>query len=90
MWWYSENGFMDGDIVTDYWCGGYINIRGTTIVSEYNLPIMHESSWFKFSNWLERFKSKNVVSYDELIETFQREKKHKIIWFDNEKQKTTA
>jgi hypothetical protein len=91
MYWYHKNGFMEDDIVIDYWCGGHIEIRGLDQSEfkngryKYDLPIMNEESWYKFTNWLERFKSKDLLSYDDLISKFERTKNHKIIWFEEDK-----
>lgn len=73
--------------ITKYWYGGRIDIYGLSQEeyyggqSEMSLPIMDGISYKNFSEWLEKFESKTVLSLDELVEEFEKNNP-KINWFD--------
>ena len=74
--------------ITEYWCGGRIDIYGLDPrkhyggMCEYDLPIMDGESWNKLTDWLDDYESKELTSYEDLIIIFERETKHKIRWAD--------
>jgi hypothetical protein len=76
--------------VTEYWCGGRIDIYGLDEtehyggMSEYGLPIMDGESWNKLSEWLDEYTSEELTSFEDLIIIFERETNHKIRWADDE------
>ena len=88
--WYRKRGLTRNDgqfeIITTNYCGGRIDIRGLDNEEyysgwhEYALPIMHEEDWNSLSIWLKTFKSKELVSYDDLIELFEKDYGKKIRW----------
>lgn len=70
--------------ITEYWCGGRIDIYGVPgehYPIEYALPIMHSESWNILTNWLEDFESDELLTFDDLINTFETDTGHKIRWF---------
>lgn len=81
--------------VTDYWYGGRIDIYGLPEEDyycgtyEYGLPVMHYSSWNLLNKWLEDFKSESLISYSKLINTFEKDTKHKIRWEKDENRSNT-
>ena len=76
------------DEVTEHWCGGRIDIYGVPnepYPIEYSLPVMHVESWNVLTDWLEDFESDELLTFDELINTFEADTGHKIRWWkDNE------
>lgn len=71
---------------TTIYSGGRIDIYGLPPdeyyagTSEYGLPIMCGEDWNALSDWLEDFASEELLSYDELIETFEKHYGRKIRW----------
>ena len=57
-----------------YWCGQH----------EYGVGIMTQKSWNILSDYLDDFSSKELLTYKELLEGFEKETKHTIEWFKNE------
>lgn len=76
------------DEVTEQWCGGRIDIYGVPnehYPIEYSLPIMHSDSWNILTDWLEKFESDELLTFRDLINTFETDTGHKIRWWkDNE------
>jgi hypothetical protein len=76
--------------VTEYWCGGRIDIYGLDEtehyggMSEYSLPIMDGQSWEKLSEWLDEYTSEELTSFEDLVIIFKKETNHKIRWADDE------
>ena len=75
------------DEVTEHWAGGRIDIYGLDESkyycgkSEYSLPVMHVESWNKFSDWLDEFETPELVTFKEIVNTFEFETGHKILWW---------
>lgn len=75
------------DEVTEQWAGGRIDIYGLDESeyycgkSEYSLPIMHRESWNKFSDWLDEFETPELATFREIVNTFEFETGHKILWW---------
>ena len=67
-----------------YYCCGRIDIHsGKMYNDEYNVPIMESESWALLGNWLNKFSSQKVISYEELIERFESETGHSIKWWSS-------
>lgn len=97
-WWHEENNipysikiinnkytdFQDEEIkIYEQWYGGRIDIKSSEFTTdEIYLPIMSGESYSKFSNWLEKFSSPELKSFDELRKLFELEENHKLIIFD--------
>lgn len=67
------------------WHGGRIDIYdvpGEPYNLEYRLPIMDGASYQKFSDWLEDFKTEELVESEMLFSTFEQETGHKIVYCD--------
>lgn len=67
-----------------YYAGGRIDIRGVPDEPyglEYGLPIMESNSWNLLSEWLLGLETERVLYYTEIINKFEQETGHKIVWF---------
>lgn len=75
--WIRENG--------DHWAGGRIDISGTsyTYGVEIGLPVMHQSDWNRFSDWLRTFETDTVWTITELTEEYEKTNP-KITWWKRE------
>jgi hypothetical protein len=62
------------------WFGGRIDCYGGDwhYPEELGLPIMDGESYGRFSDWLDNFKSEELVTEEYLFETFEKETGHKI------------
>jgi hypothetical protein len=73
------------EITTNYACGR-IDIRGLDSEKywngwdEYSLDPMHGEDWNALSDWLDDLKTEECLSYDELIETFEKHYGREIRW----------
>ncbi len=76
--------------VTEYWCGGRIDIYGLDEtehyggMSEYDLPIMDGESWNDFSGWLDDFETPELWEFNDIIAHYEQESGRKIRWADDE------
>lgn len=67
-----------------YSCGRVdIHHPDTIYNDEYGVSIMKESSWVLLGSWLGQLKTKHLVSYNQLIEMFERETNSSIEWLEN-------
>ena len=92
--WFRERGLtqMVGDLedVTEYWCGGRIDIYGLDEVEyyggrhEYSLPIMDGVSWNLFSDWLDNYETIELKTYEQLLSAFEADTDHVIRWAHEE------
>lgn len=88
--WYKERGLLEEGSVepTTYYSAGRIDIRGLDEEkywsgwSEYSLPAMHGEDWNALSYWLDKLKTEEQVSYDELIADFEVYYGKKIRWME--------
>lgn len=67
----------------EYWAAGRIDIYGVPDEPyglEYSVPIMHVSDWNKLSLWLREYKTEELVSFNTIIEEYQKENTP-IQWF---------
>ena len=74
------------DEVTTYYSGGRIDIRGVPDEPwglEYSLPPMHGEDWNDFSDWLEDLTTEELLSYDALIEQYEKDSGTKIRWAED-------
>lgn len=73
----------------EQWCGGRIDCYCDNIEDknydhfgvEFGLPIMNTESFNKFSDWVIKFKSPELVDSDELFKLFEEETDFKIRFF---------
>ena len=75
--WIEEHG--------DYWSAGRIDIRDDTKQgydgwNEYAIPPMHTEDWNKLSDYLWELETETLLSYDELIQSFEEHYGKKIRW----------
>ena len=49
--------------------------------SEYGVGVMKTESWNLLSDYLDDYESRELVSYEDLIEDFETRSKHKIEWW---------
>ena len=66
------------------WSGGRIDIYGVPdepYPLEYSLPIMRTEDWNEFSDWLDKFASEELLTYEQLIETYEETTERKIRWY---------
>ena len=78
--WIKENG--------EQWAAGRIDIYGVPeehYPLEYSLPPMHYEDWNDLSDWLDVLETDRLLSFEELILTFQWLTKIQIRWWKNEK-----
>jgi hypothetical protein len=72
--------------ITTYYCCGRIDIRGLDHTKywngwdEYSLSPMHGEDWSALSGWLDNLETEECLSYDELIETFEKHYGREIRW----------
>jgi len=81
--WYTDRGL---DHTKETWCAGRIDIRGVEdepFGLEYGLPVMSGESWGRLSNFFSGFSSKELLTFDQLIEKFE-ENNNKIVWWKDE------
>jgi len=73
--------------ITQNWMGGRIDVYGTNnpYGQEIALPIMHDSDWYKFSNWLNNYKTDCVKTLDEILESYYNDGNDKISWWKDDK-----
>lgn len=65
------------------WYGGRIDIYGGSgYPDELCLPIMSGESYGIFSEWLGKFSSTDIKSFEELRELFEKETKFKLVIFE--------
>ena len=78
------------EVVTEYWCGGRIDIYGLDETeyyggrSEYGLPVMDGESWNLFSDWLDEYETIELKTYEQLLSAFEADTDHKIRWAHEE------
>lgn len=78
--WIAKNG--------GHWAAGRIDIYGVPeehYPLEYSLPPMHYEDWNDLSDWLDVLETDRLLSFEELILTFQWLTKIQIRWWKNEK-----
>tara|TARA_R110000737_G_scaffold328962_1_gene343857 strand:+ start:1956 stop:2309 length:354 start_codon:yes stop_codon:yes gene_type:complete len=74
------------EFLESYSCGR-IDIRGVPdelFGREYGLPTMPTEEWYALSEWLNEFKSEELVPYNSLIEQFENDYGKPIRWFTEE------
>ena len=49
----------------------------------FGVPVMHGEDWNALSDWLDNFKSEELVPYKELITMFEADYGKKIRWADD-------
>ena len=64
------------------WYGVRIDIYGINYPDETGLPIMSGESYGRFSQWLDKFSSTHIKSFEELRELFETETNFKLIIFE--------
>ena len=65
------------------WSMGRIDIYGVPnepYPIEYGLSPMKTEDWNAFSNWLDNFASEELLTYEQLIETYEETTETKITW----------
>lgn len=79
--WYMERGL---DYEKDRYCCGRIDIYGTDdpYPQEMSLPMMKESDWYSFSEWLFDIHTETVYNLDMLVEMYEKTNP-KICWYEN-------
>lgn len=88
MSWYRDRGLVKNEEITAYYSAGRIDIRGLDPEKywsgwdEYSLSAMHGEDWNALSDWLDKLKTKEQVSYEELIERFESFYGKKIRWME--------
>ena len=60
----------------EYWCGKH----------EYGVGVMKQESWNILSDYLDDFESPELLTYEQLIEGFEKDTRHKIEWFDEKEE----
>ena len=88
MQWYEERGLLkEGSVEpTTYYSAGRIDIYGVPgehYPLEYGLAPMHGQDWNALSNWLDNFETDELMSYGDLIESFQLWYGKSIRWAEN-------
>ena len=74
------------DVVTTYYAGGRIDIRGVPGDEywngwhEYSLAPMHGEDWNDFSEWLESFQTHELWEFDDIIKLYESASGRKIRW----------
>ena len=72
------------------WACGRIDIYDpmdmTGFGSEYSLPPIDTNSWRLLTDWLDDFSSKETISFDELIDTFEAQTGHSITWLNGRRR----
>lgn len=79
--WYTQRGIME------QCCAGRIDIRGVPDAPwglEYGLRPMLAESWSLLSDWLDDFESKTLLELDDLLDLFETETGHKILWIQED------
>ena len=95
LWWYEENNIpfttsIANNRFTNFkdveqkhyemWYGGRIDVySGEHYPDELDLPIMNAESYGRFSDWLDKYSSSELKSFDELRELFENEEQFKLI-----------
>jgi hypothetical protein len=76
------------ETVHTHYAGGRIDIRGLDEEEFYNgwgeyaLPIMHGEDWNALSDWLDTLTTDTLLSYNDLIEKFEKYYGKNIRWID--------
>ena len=88
MQWFEERGLLkEGSVEpTTYYSAGRIDIYGVPgehYPLEYGLAPMHGQDWNALSNWLDNFETDELMSYGDLIESFQLWYGKSIRWAEN-------
>jgi len=79
--WIKEHG--------DCWNAGRIDIRddskqGYDGWHEYAVAPMKTESWNKLSDWLDNIETSEVIGFYRLIEMFEMQTRHNIVWLNGE------
>jgi hypothetical protein len=83
--WYEKRGLLDSkkEIITRY-ASGRIDIRGLSEGwHEYDVPPMQVASWNLLSDWLDVLETDNLLEYEKLLEKFEKDTGHRILWYKN-------
>ena len=81
--WYTDRGL---DPMEGGWNAGRIDIRGVEDEPyglEYGLSIMSTRSWHELSIWLNSLQTKELWTYDQIIQEFENNN-NKIEWWKDE------
>ena len=65
------------------WSAGRIDIWGVPDEPwgvEYSLPPMRTEDWNDFGDWLDRFCSEELLTFEQIIETYEENTETKIRW----------
>lgn len=74
------------EVIHTHYAGGRIDIRGLPEDEyydgrhEYGLPIMRSEDWVSFSDWLQEFKTEELLTFEEIIEEYESMNGTKIRW----------
>lgn len=73
------------DEITQHWACGRIDVYGSDdfFPQELGLPMMLGEDWNRFSEWLNKFKTKNIWSLNQLVEEYEKTNP-KITWYEND------
>jgi len=79
---------IEYDNITTHYCAGRIDVRddskdGYDGWDEYSIAPMLEEDWSALGDWLWDLETEEQLSYEELIERFEKETGHKIMWFND-------
>ena len=81
--------YTDRDIQVTNGCpeqtyyGGRIDIRGSFIAAVYSVPIMKGRDWGALTMFLKGYTTEELVSYEEIISTFEEQIGRKIEWWED-------
>jgi len=87
--WYEDN-----NITSQSYSGGRIDIHGLCEEdhwggqSEWGVNLMKSESWDMLTEFLDNYKTENLVGPDVLIGEFEKETGHKIEWWKDNKRFT--
>lgn len=78
----------------EMWCGGRIDCYCSDVTDknydkygvELELPIMKEDSYIKFTEWLDSFTSKELLEFEIIKDTYEKETGKVLDLYDNVKR----
>ena len=79
---------IEYDNITTRYCAGRIDVRddskdGYDGWDEYSIAPMLEEDWSALGDWLWDLETEEQLSYDELMNRFEKETGHKIMWLND-------
>ena len=89
--WFRERGLLEEGSVepTTYYSAGRIDIRDSSKHGydgwhEYSIAPMHGEDWNALGDWLDRFCSEELLTFEQIIETYEEDTRgRKIRWADD-------